>query len=96
MKNYSQIAHNQATLETLQCVKQLMKSHYNIALLADFEGTTHVSVSTPTAAATNTTGADPDNKALKFTNISQLCFVTFAMNNILIIFQSFMHKNTEK
>ena len=53
MRTYYQTAHNQATLKMLQRMHQLMNSHYNIALLADFEQVVNASPNTKSQPASD-------------------------------------------
>ena len=65
MKTYYQRAHNQVTIEMSQRVQQLMNSHHNIALLADFEQAVNVSTNSKPKPLSDTRGTDSDNTTPK-------------------------------
>ena len=72
MCTYYQIAHNQATVETLHKAQQLMNSHYNIALLTKTEQTIDAATDTKLKSTADITQTNTDNTQLKALVASQV------------------------
>ena len=65
MRTYYQTAHNQAMVETPQKAQQLINSHYNIALLVDFEQVVNATPNTKSQSTPDTPGANINQIQLK-------------------------------
>ena len=65
MRTYHQMAHNQATIEMPQRVQQLMNSHYNIALLADYKQVINALPTSKSKSASDTFGTNANQTKFK-------------------------------
>ena len=71
MRTYYQMAHNQAITETPHKAKQSINSHYNIALLADYEQVVNAMTDTKSQSSPDTPGANTDQTKPKTLVMSQ-------------------------
>ena len=74
MRKYYQTAHNQATVETPYKAKQLMNSHYSIALLAKYEQVVNAMTDTKPQPSPDPPGTNTDKTKPKTTVASHALY----------------------